>query len=139
MDQAALLLPDVERRIADPHLPADLFNPRPKLSLLQRKRDLPLRKLAPLHVMIPFLSKGKNHAGNSTFKWYELLEQRQRGLLRNSPLTSIKKRCCTVQHLFNFRNSSNRRTTFCFVTNHLTGNISALPSPGSTPLLQIGQ
>ena len=91
MDQAALLLPDVERRIADPHLPADLFNPRPKLSLLQRKRGLPLRKLAPLHIMIPFLSKGKNHAGNSTFKWYELLEQRQRGLLRNSPLTSIKK------------------------------------------------
>jgi hypothetical protein len=67
-----LLLPIVERRIADTQLPADLFNRRAKLSLLQRKRYLLFGKLASLHVMTPF-SQGKKSCRNSTFKRYDLL------------------------------------------------------------------
>jgi len=45
----------VERRIADAHLPPDLFNGRTKLGLLHGKRTRLLGKFASLHVLIPFI------------------------------------------------------------------------------------
>jgi hypothetical protein len=50
-----LLLPVIERGIADTQLPADFFNRRAKLGLLQGKRNLLLGKFASLYVMTPFV------------------------------------------------------------------------------------
>jgi hypothetical protein len=47
------LLPNVERRLADPGLAADIADRRPCLRLPERVRDLLLRKLRPLHPVPP--------------------------------------------------------------------------------------
>ena len=53
---AVLLLPDIERRVADAHLATYLVDARPQLVLLQRKCDLVLGELASLHDMLLALS-----------------------------------------------------------------------------------
>src|SRR6185295_15365963 len=46
---AIFLAPVVERGVRNAHLPADFFNRRPNLRLLQREGNLLFRVLAPLH------------------------------------------------------------------------------------------
>ncbi len=50
---AVALLPDAERRLADPELPTDIADRRPGFCLPARVRHLLLGELRPLHLLPP--------------------------------------------------------------------------------------
>ena len=66
-DTAVLLLPHVERRLADAHLAAHLVDARTQFVLLQRKGDLVLGELALPHDMLLALP-GLRHAGRFCYQ-----------------------------------------------------------------------
>src|SRR5437764_698850 len=74
-----LLFPDVERRLADPHLPTHVRRRRPALYLPERIRNLLLAELRPLHWPSPCRWSGPRSELTLVLTCPPFLDQRQLG------------------------------------------------------------